>query len=291
MEMIPFIPPSQRRIAMLAAQADGAAVLICGSSGTGKSQIAKWIHTNSPRSGSPFILADRKKALSDQIREAQGGTLMIAEIGEWPLGEQKTLLHFLNTKSVPHPTLESTPMLVNARIMATSSQQLEGRAQGGLFNAELLKKLNVFRLEMPDLSRRADEFEDISYGIIQEITRELHKEHLKTASPQVFEKLRGYHWPGNVRELRNVLRIAVLSAKGDALEVGDLPLDFDRERADFRATREQFEKLYILELLKTFDWELDKTCQASRIPKVTLLSKIQKYGLEKRGGEVSGPTV
>ncbi len=87
MEMIPFIPSSQRRIAMLATQADNAAVLICGSSGTGKSQIAKWIHSSSPRSGFPFLAADRKKSLSDQIRESQGGTLLIAEIGEWPLSE------------------------------------------------------------------------------------------------------------------------------------------------------------------------------------------------------------
>jgi DNA-binding NtrC family response regulator len=156
---------------------------------------------------------------------------------------------------------------------------LEGRAQGGLFNPELLARLNVFRIEMPPLVRRMEEFEDITLGILGEITRELHKAYLRTISPAAWEALRAYEWPGNLRELRNVLRMAVVSARGDQIETHDLPA-FGSDRIDFRATREQFEKIYLLELLRTFDWEVDRTCQMARMDRTTLLAKMQQYGID-----------
>ena len=84
MEMVHFIPTGQRRLAMLAAQADTAPALISGASGTGKGAIARWIHSNSPRAAHPFIIATRDRTFIEQISEAQGGTIVIPEIGEWP---------------------------------------------------------------------------------------------------------------------------------------------------------------------------------------------------------------
>src|SRR5206468_9655552 len=111
------------------------------------------------------------------------------------LSEQKALLDFLNTRSVRHPGDQQTRMLLNIRVIATTDQALELRAQGGLFNIELLEKLNVFRIEMPALAKRTEEFEDIVLGIIGEITRELHKQHLRSLSPDAWERMRGYDWP------------------------------------------------------------------------------------------------
>jgi DNA-binding NtrC family response regulator len=281
MEMVHFIPPSQRRLVMLAAQADTAPVLISGASGTGKGGIARWIHENGPRVSRPFVVARHDQPLSAQIPLAQGGTILIPEIGEWPLAEQKALLTFLKTKSIASDN-PVVPMLLNVRVMANSSQTLEGRAQAGLFNPELLQKLNVFRIEMPPLSKRSDEFEDIVLGIIGEITREIHKEHLRGPSAEAWDGLKSYGWPGNLRELRNVLRLAVVAAKGDHIETFDLPA-LGSDRIDFHATREQFEKIYILELLKTFDWELDRTCQMSKMDRNTLLTKMQRYGIDPKG--------
>lgn len=288
MEMVHFIPPSQRRLAMLAAQADTAPALIYGASGTGKGAIARWIHTNGPRATKVLKQATHDLPLAVQIPEAQGGSLLIGEIGEYPLGEQKVLLNFLQTKAVPHPENKGMRILVNARVIATTSQALEGRAQAGLFNAELLEKLNVFRLEMPALTKRSDEFEDIVTGITGEIVRELHKEHLRVLSAETWARLRGYSWPGNLRELRNVLRVAIVSAQGDRIESQDLP-DFGSDRIDFRATRDQFEKIYITELLKTFDWQIDQTCTNARMDKKTLLTKIEKYGIRLQGPSPQGP--
>jgi len=278
MEMVHFIPSSQRRLALLAAQADSAPVLIYGGSGTGKGAIARWIHSNGPRAGLPLKIATQSKPLVGQILEAQGGTLVIPEVGEWTLSEQKTLLSLLKTKSIPHPTEGQMPVIAHVRIIGTTSQALEGRAQGGLFNRELLEKLNVFRIEMPPLSKRLGEFDDIVLGIVREVTRETHKEHLRNLSSEAWERLRSYDWPGNLRELRNVLRYAVTACKSDEIGDTDLP-DFGYTKIDFRATREQFEKIYILELLKSFDWEIDKTCRMAQMNKNILLSKIKHYGI------------
>jgi two-component system response regulator HydG len=180
-------------------------------------------------------------------------------------------------------------MLLNVRLIATTDQLLEGRAQGGLFNPELLSRLNVFRIEMPPLVRRREEFDDIALGILGEITRELHKEYLRSFSPAAWEALRSYEWPGNIRELRNVLRMAVISSRGDQIEAHDLPA-LGQDRIDFRATREQFERTYLLELLRTFNWDVERTCQMARMDRATLLAKMQRYNIELRR-EPEQPTV
>ena len=281
MEMVHFIPPSHRRLAMLAAQADSAPALICGASGTGKGAIAHWIHANSPRAARPFLTAEHDRPLEQQLANAQGGTLLVPEIGEWPLSEQRSLESFLRTRAIPHADGSGTRQLLNVRIIATTDQNLEGRAQGGLFNVDLLERLNVFRIEMPPLSKRQDEFEDIVLGVMGEITRELHKEHLRGVTSEAWTRLRAYDWPGNIRELRNVLRLAVLAAGGDRIEALDLP-DFGHDRVDFRATREHFEKTYITELLKTFEWDIELTCRMTRMDRHTLLDKMRDYGISER---------
>jgi DNA-binding NtrC family response regulator len=284
MKSTQFIPPSQRRLVLLATQADAAPVLIYGASGTGKGAMARWIHQESPRSASPFVIATRNKKLSDQILQAETGTLYLPEIGSWPLSEQKILYQFIDTHLL-HSASERNQMF-NVRIMATTSQSLEGRAQGGLFNVQLLEKLNVFRLEMPALCERTDEFEKIVYGILTEITGELRQEQPSSLSPNAFKKLKNYDWPGNLRELRNVLKITILKSKSSEIELIDLP-DFGHERLDFHATREAFEKVYIIELLKTYDWKIDEACQITRMNKETLLKKIQQYGISR--STVSAP--
>jgi DNA-binding NtrC family response regulator len=280
MEMVHFIPSSQRRLALLAAQSDSAPALIVGGSGTGKGAIARWIHENGPRVARPLVTAQHDTSLGSQILHAQGGTLIVPDIGEWPLGEQRILLDFLKNRSVPHLDTQGMRMIVNVRVIATTSQSLEGRARGGLFNPELLEKLNVFRIEMPPLAKRGDEFDDIAVGVASEIMREVHKEHLRGFSDDAWIRLKAYDWPGNIRELRNVLRLAVVAAAGDVIEVQDLP-EFGPSRIDFRATREEFERIYLLELLKTFDWDIEKATESTRMDRATLITKINKYELFK----------
>lgn len=287
MSMVYFIPASQRKIAMNAAQADDEPVLIIGGTGTGKGALARWIHQNSPRSAQPFILATRERTLAEQIRDANRGTLMVDDITNYPVSEQMVLLHFLKNKSVPHPQVSqsrsqdktaSLPMIVNVRIIATSVPQIDSRARAGMFNDELLLRLSKNRIEMPSLTERGEEFEDIALGILSEITHELHKEYIKGFAEKVWSKLRSYEWPGNLRELRNVLRVAALTCENERIEIQHLP-DFGHDKINFQATRAEFEKVYLSELLKSFNHDLDKVARASRTEPVVLMEKLKRHGL------------
>jgi len=147
-----------------------------------------------------------------------------------------------------------------------------------MFNDELLLRLSKNRIEMPALVEREDEFEDIAMGILQEITHELHKEYIRGFSEAVWRKLREYDWPGNLRELRNVLRMAAVASETERVEVKDLP-DFGHDKINFQATRSEFEKIYLSELLKSFQHDLDKVARAARMERVTLLEKLKRLGL------------
>jgi DNA-binding NtrC family response regulator len=254
--------------------------LVIGGAGTGKGALAKWIHRNSPRAAQTCLVSTRERTLAEQIRDANGGTLILDDITSYPMSEQLVLLNFLKTKSVPHPQKEKSavPMIVNVRVIATSVPQIDSRARAGMFNDELLLRMSKNRIEMPALAEREDEFEDIAMGILQEITHELHKEYIRGFHEVVWRKLREYDWPGNLRELRNVLRMAAVSCEGERIEVKDLP-DFGHDKIDFQATRSEFEKIYLSELLKSFQHDLDKVARAARMERITLLEKLKRLGL------------
>lgn len=280
MSMVYFIPSSQRKIALTAAQAEDEPVLVIGGTGTGKGALAKWIHKNSPRAAQNCILATRERTLAEQIRECNGGTLIVDDITNYPVSEQLVILNFLKTRAIPqsHKGGASVPMIANVRIIATAVPQIDSRARAGMFNDELLLRLSKNRIEMPNLSERSDEFEDIAMGILHEITQELHKEYIRGFSEAAWRKLREYDWPGNLRELRNVLRMASVACETERVELRDLP-DFGHDKINFQATRSEFEKIYLSELLKSFNHDLDKTARAARMERVTLLEKLKLLGL------------
>ncbi|MBC7397097.1 MAG: sigma-54-dependent Fis family transcriptional regulator [Bdellovibrionales bacterium] len=280
MSMVYFIPSSQRKIALAAAQAEDEPALVIGGAGTGKGALAKWIHQNSPRAAQTLVMANRDRPIAEQIRDCKGGTIVIDDITNYPMSDQMVILNFLKTKAVPHPQKSGgvVPMIVNVRIIATAVPQIDSRARAGMFNDELLLRLSKNRIEMPNLAEREEEFEDIAMGILQEITHELHKEHIKGFSEVVWRKLREYDWPGNLRELRNVLRMAVVSSEQDRIDIKDLP-DFGHDKINFQATRSEFEKIYLSELLKSFSHDLDKTARAARMERITLMEKLKLHGL------------
>lgn len=281
MSMVYFIPSSQRKIALSAAQAEDEPVLVIGGTGTGKGALAKWIHKNSPRAAQTCVLATRERTLSEQIRDCKGGTLIIDDITNYPVSEQMVILNFLKTRAIPQASAKGAPpvpMIANVRIIATAVPQIDSRARAGMFNDELLLRLSKNRIEMPNLAEREDEFEDIAMGILQEITQELHKEYIKGFSETAWRKLREYDWPGNLRELRNVLRMAAVGCETERVEMKNLP-DFGHDKINFQATRSEFEKIYLSELLKSFNHDLDKTARAARMERITLLEKLKLHGL------------
>jgi two-component system response regulator HydG len=165
-------------------------------------------------------------------------------------------------------------------VIALSGQNLEHRVQGGIFNAELFAKLQPALIRMPPLKDRKDDFRDIVDALILEIAHETHRGFVKGISPDAYSSLESYEWPGNIRELRNVLRLAILQAKSSIIEKSELPA-FGQDRLDFRATREEFEKIYYLELLRTHQWNLVKVAQVLKLDVKILEKKITQYGISK----------
>lgn len=278
--MVHFIPPKQRHLVLRAAQDDQLPVLIRGGLGSGKSGLAKWIHNNSLRSTQSYIIYDFNLPLADQLLKAQGGSLGIHEISRLPLGQQLLLYTFIKTRSIPHTLDPSLALLLNVRIIATTSHDLHSRAENGMFNRELLAELENFYIDMPALTARQDEFGDIVSEILREIAQDLNKGHLRQVSEEGLTLLRNYDWPGNLRELRNILRIATIKAKGDQVEALDLP-EFGHHKLEFLETRANFERVYLGQILDSVSWNLNEAAGLTRMPIEELKAKIEKIGLSQ----------
>jgi DNA-binding NtrC family response regulator len=265
MEWVHFLPPDQKGLLEAAASNAQTPVLISGAPGTGKGQIARWIHLHGPRASKAMVIAHHRTSLSRQILEAEGGSLILQEIGEWPLADQKHLLEHVRTGQ-------------GARIIATTDQNLEKRSQAGFFNTELLALLSKNRIEMPALGRRTSEFQGITMALVTELSREIGKAAPRVSS-DAWTKLQGYDWPGNLRELRNVLKIALTTCQGGELQPSDFP-QFGYDRTEFHATREAFERIYLEELLRACNGDLVRAAELSGMPESAIHAKIQKYGLK-----------
>lgn len=273
MRWVSFIPPKTRRIVLRAAQHDDEPVLISGQAGSGKSGIARWIHANSPRGVRPFIALETGQDWIQPILASQGGTILFPELESLSTREKQILMTLLKYRALSLPQEgESVRSLVHARIILTAESPLD---EFSAFDPFFLE----FRVHMPPLAERREEFEDIVNAMAAEIAHELHKDHLKGIDRLAWASLRSHSWPGNLRELRNVLRVAILQAQGDRIEATDLPKLGD-DGLDFLASREQFEKATILELLKTFGGKLEETSRTLRIDIPTLREKMRTHGID-----------
>ncbi len=235
--------------ARFAAGTDGI-ILLLGESGSGKDYLARWIHSKSQRADGPFFsincaavareLAEseffghergaftgaygRKRGL---LELAEGGTLLLNEIGELPLQLQSKLLTFLDTRSFTRVGGEKS-IHVNARLIAATHRNLENEVSEGRFLEPLFYRLNVFTVRVPPLRERLDDIPHLVEQILSNLVAELRLTEVPYVAPEQIEKLRRYHWPGNVRELRNVLERAVMLSQGGGV---DLPVPL-LDRAD-----------------------------------------------------------
>ncbi len=271
MEWVDLIPESQKERLAAAARDPRQSVLISGAPGTGKGQIARWIHLNGPRAKGSMLIAHHRKALAEQLREANASNdsaLILQELGEWPLGDQRMLIEHIQTVHSGKP---------GARIIATTDQNLDKRAQGGLFKPELLALFTKLRIEMPSLASRTSEFETITHTLLSELAREL-KRPIPTLDEAAWKKLKGYDWPGNLRELRNVLKVALGTCPGPLLGVKEFP-EFGYDRTDFHATRDAFEKTYLEEMMRAFAGSREQLATATGLTPSALDAKLKKHGL------------
>ncbi|MEO7852106.1 MAG: sigma 54-interacting transcriptional regulator [Rubrivivax sp.] len=220
-----------KRLARRVAQTDST-VLLLGETGTGKELLAQGIHAASARAGKPFVGvniaavpealleaeffgvapgaftgADRKRR-DGKFVAAEGGTLLLDEIGDMPLALQAKLLRVLQEQEL-EPLGSNTVQRIDVRVIAATSRDLAAMVADGTFRADLYYRLNVLPIRLPALRERLDDLEALVDTLADDISRRSGLPH-KGLTPDALDLLARQPWPGNIRELRNVLEQASL---------------------------------------------------------------------------------
>jgi nitrogen regulation protein NR(I) len=221
-----------------------ATALITGESGTGKELVARAIYHHSHRSAQPF-LAVNCAAIPEQLLESElfghergaftgaamqrigkfeqcnGGSLFLDEIGDMTPATQTKILRVLQSGTFERVG-GNTPIQVDVRIIAATNKALEEAVAARQFREDLFYRLNVVRIAIPPLRERREDVRLLVDYFLNKLAREQQSPR-KSISAGVIKALEQYHWPGNVRELENVVRRALVVAKGDAILLSDLP--------------------------------------------------------------------
>jgi two-component system response regulator PilR (NtrC family) len=237
-----------RRVADLVRKVAAArtTVLVTGESGTGKELVARALHDESDRAGRPFLVVNcgaLPEALMESelfghekgaftgaqrshlglFREADGGTVLLDEVGELPAALQVKLLRVLQERKV-RPVGGSSEVPVDVRVLAATNRDVEGEVRAGKFRQDLYYRLNVIRIEVPPLRDRRDDIAIIAERFVHRFSLELGKE-VRGLEADAIRALEAYRFPGNVRELENMMERAVALASGGAIGLGDLPTE------------------------------------------------------------------
>lgn len=225
-----------------------ATVLICGESGSGKENLARFLHVQSPLASRPFIAINcanlpenlveselfghRRGAFSNAIadrdglvRAAHNGTLFLDEIGELPLTAQAKLLRFLENGEIL-PLGYDQPIKANVRVIAATNCELEKMVKAGRFRADLFYRLQVVPMEVPPLRERASDIEVLLNHFFT-LAAEEHGLQRVCLDTEAIKVLKEYNWPGNIRELKNLCeRLTILCGfQNGPLGVQNLPFN------------------------------------------------------------------
>lgn len=288
-------------------------VLLRGESGTGKELFSKAIHDASRRQG-PFMAincgaispslfeselfgyqpgaftgADRKGKMG-LLEQANGGTLLLDELGDMPKDMQVKLLRTLQDKSF-YRVGGNKLIPIDVRIIAATHRNLEEMIAQGQFREDLYYRLNVVAISLPSLRERLDDIPELVHKGIQYYNT-THKKTISKVDPGVMAALLAYPWPGNIRELFNVLERLVILADSNILNMENLPNDVSQSTpscviienkqwdGNLLEIRGNIEKEMIVKVL--VDVQFNKAAAAKKlgIPRSTLYYKMQKLGLE-----------
>ncbi len=219
-------------------------MLIVGESGTGKEVLARFIHRYSPRAASPFVAVNcaaipenmleamlfgyergaftgAHAAHPGKFEQAQGGTLLLDEITEMPLGLQAKLLRVLQEREVERLG-GRTPLRLDVRVLATTNRRLREEVAAGRFREDLYYRLNVFPLAIAPLRERRDDVLPLAMQLLSGRCRP--GERIPALSADAAQLLLTYSWPGNVRELDNLLQRALILVNGPGDPAGAHPV-------------------------------------------------------------------
>jgi transcriptional regulator with PAS, ATPase and Fis domain len=218
---------------------------------------------------------------------ADGGTLLLDEIGEMPAATQAKLLRVLEDAKVRRLGSRSE-ISVDVRVLAATNKVPEEAVAQGQLRRDLFFRLNVVRVTMPPLREHMDDLEEVIAALLGDLNQK-HGRAVKSVSPEVSEAFRKYTWPGNVRELRNTLERAVVTCSGERLEKQNLDASFGRtlvagaqDALRLRAgmTVAEAERRLIFETLASTDNNKTRAAEMLGISLKTLHNKLKEYEAE-----------
>jgi len=287
-----------------------ATVLVSGESGTGKELIARAIHSLSSRKAGPFIAINCaaiprelleselfghvKGAFTGAIKDkpgkfqlANGGTLLLDEVGDLPLDLQPKLLRALQERSV-EPVGGTDPQKIDVRVVAATNVDLEKGIKDGSFREDLFYRLSVIPIHLPPLRQRTKDI-----PLLIKYFAAKHTSTMVTFETGVLDALMRYPWPGNVRELENTVERILIMREGDKISLEDLPVKVRSEQSGQVVTRvvnlphggyplDQLEREVVVEALERNNWNQTSAARFLRIPRHVLIYRMEKYGISPR---------
>jgi DNA-binding NtrC family response regulator len=296
-----------------------ASVLITGETGSGKEMVARSIHMLSPRAERPFI-AINCSAIPESLMEseifghergaftgaaerrigcfelADGGTLLLDEIGEMPPPTQAKLLRVLEDHKIRRlGSKVETP--VDVRVLAATNKNPEQAVADGHLRQDLYFRLNVFNIHLPPLRDHKEDLPLLVESLLEEVS-EKHGKKVAGVGSDVMDMFRSYPWPGNVRELRNVLERAAIASDRGTVSRSDLPSEFGRAPATITGglgalrfpvgtTVDAVERELILQTLAATSQNKTRAAELLGISLKTLHNKLKEY--EAGRGDASQP--
>ncbi len=304
--------PSMKKVYDLIAKVAEAeaSVLITGESGTGKEVVARAVHEKSKRQGGPFVaincaampealleselfghvkgaFTDARTGSVGLFVQASGGTLLLDEIGDMPLGLQPKLLRALQERKV-RAVGATTETPFDARVIAATNRDLESAVDERRFREDLFYRINVIHIQLPPLRARGNDVLLLAQRFLEGFATVSGK-NVSGLSAAAAEKLLTYHWPGNVRELQNCIERAVALTTFELIAVEDLPekvrnyqqshVIVASEDGSDLVPMEEVEHRYILRVLQAVGGNKTLAAQILGFDRKTLYRKLERYGV------------
>jgi Nif-specific regulatory protein len=289
-------------------------VLLTGESGTGKSQIARVIHDSGARAGKPMVELNcaalpeslveselfgaragahstARSAVPGKVAAAEGGTLLLDEVGELPLSAQAKLLQLLQTKQY-YPLGSDTPTTADVRLIAATNADLEAAVGDGSFREDLFYRLAVLPLRVPSLAERAADVPELARHLCAQACERHGLEHLEL-SRAALGALEACEWPGNVRQLEHAVEAGAIRAAGMGAARVERQHLFPAEGVSQapegptetlqEATR-HFQAELLRRTLEETDWNVSEAARRLDVARSHVYKLISGFGIERRRG-------
>ena len=281
--------------------ATDSSVLITGETGVGKELVAELIHAVSPRGRRPCVAINcaaipdslleselfghERGAFTDAdaqregaLKSADGGTILLDEVGDMGLSAQAKILRAIEAREVRRVG-GRVQVPIDVRIIAATNQNLERLVEVGQFRKDLYYRLNVVRVHLPPLRERKEDLELLLNHYIRYFNARFNRD-VEGFTPEAIKHLHRYHWPGNIREVRNLVEATFVNLNGRRIAYVDLPEPF-RITLENSGSLPADERERVLSALFSTSWNMSRAAQELNWSRMTLYRKLAKHQITR----------